>query len=89
MVAEDQLLKAADLLDTFGKEKREQFVCPDCGSGIEHISSNRDPANWLSVMLGFLAFGYAMPVKTWKCFDCKKEFKEPHEKHYPANDDEA
>ena len=90
MVAENQFEEAENLLKKFIRERQEQFVCPHCGSGnIDNISSNREPANWLSVLLGLLAFNYAMPVKTWKCFDCQKEFKEPHEKDPQADDDEA
>lgn len=90
MVAENQFEEAKNLLKEFNREREEQFVCPYCGSGnIANISSNREPANWLSVLLGLLAFDYAMPVKTWKCFDCQKEFKEPHEKDPQADDDEA
>jgi predicted RNA-binding Zn-ribbon protein involved in translation (DUF1610 family) len=81
MVAEDQLGKATALLSDFTKEKRNHFKCPNCGSGeIEYVSSPRETANWLSVILGFLFFSYAMPVKIWHCFTCGAEFKEPVEK---------
>jgi DNA-directed RNA polymerase subunit RPC12/RpoP len=85
MVSEDQFEKAQNLLLQFDKEKRNSFTCPYCSSGnIELISSNREPANWLSVLTGFLFFNYAMPVKTWHCFDCGKEFKEPKEHNKEA-----
>jgi len=82
MVAGDQLQQAQSLLHQFDHEKRNNFLCPYCSSGnIELVSSNKEPANWLSVLAGFLFFSYAMPVKTWHCFDCKKEFKEPKQYH--------
>ena len=85
MVAEDQFEKAQNLLSEFDQEKRKNFTCPYCSSGnIELISSNKEPANWLSVLTGFLFFNYAMPVKTWHCFDCGKEFKEPIENNKEA-----
>jgi DNA-directed RNA polymerase subunit RPC12/RpoP len=85
MVAEDQFEKAQNLLSEFDQEKRKNFTCPYCSSGnIELISSNKEPANWLSVLTGFLFFNYAMPVKTWHCFDCGKEFKEPMENNKEA-----
>ena len=80
MVAEDQFEQATDLLNKYYSEKRKNFTCPRCGSGnIEYISSPRDSGNWLSVLMGFLFFNFAMPIKIWKCFNCKKEFKEPSE----------
>ena len=82
MVAEDQVEQAQALLLQFDEEKRKSFTCPNCGSGnIEYISSNREAANWLSVILGFLFFSYALPVKTWRCFECKAEFKEPKDQY--------
>jgi len=84
MVPEEQLEKATELLKDFTKEKRNNFLCPNCGSGeIEYVSSPRETANWLSVILGFLFFSYAMPVKIWHCFTCKAEFKEPIEREEP------
>ena len=81
MVAEDDVEKAKSLLQEFQEEKRANYLCPKCGSGeIEYISSPKETANWLSVVLGFLFFNYAMPVKTWHCFTCGAEFKEPIEK---------
>lgn len=78
MVAADELEKAAALLKDFVQEKRSNFLCPNCGSGeIEYVSSPRETANWLSVILGFLFFSYAMSVKIWHCFKCGAEFKEP------------
>jgi DNA-directed RNA polymerase subunit RPC12/RpoP len=80
MVAEDQLQQAQNLLLQFDREKRSHFTCPYCNSGnIELVSSHKEPANWLSVLAGFLFFNYAMPVKIWHCFNCGKEFKEPKE----------
>jgi hypothetical protein len=80
MVAENQFEEASSLLAQFAEEKRKTFTCPHCNSGnIEYVSSERHPANWLSVILGFLFFSYAMPIKTWRCFDCKMEFREPKE----------
>ena len=80
MVARDQWDEAQKRLLQFDKEKRSRFTCPYCNSGnIELVSSNRKPANWLTVLAGFLLFAYAMPVKTWHCFDCSKEFQEPRE----------
>jgi len=82
MVAADQFEHAKNLLLEFDEEKRNNFTCPYCNSGnIELISSNKEPANWLSVLTGFLFFQYAMPVKTWHCFNCGKEFKEPRERN--------
>ena len=73
MVAENQFEEAGALLRAFDEEKRKNFTCPHCGSGkIEHISSNRKAANWLSVLAGLLFFNYAMPVKTWHCFNCSR-----------------
>jgi predicted RNA-binding Zn-ribbon protein involved in translation (DUF1610 family) len=86
MVAEDQMEKATALLQDFVKEKRNHFKCPNCGSGeIEFVSSPRETANWFSVILGLLFFNYAMPVKTWHCFKCGAEFKEPVEKEEIQN----
>lgn len=80
MVVENQFEEAKALLREFDAAKRASFTCPNCGSGnIEYVSSNREAANWLSVLLGFLFFSYAMPVKTWHCFQCKTDFKEPKE----------
>ena len=80
MVADDQVEEAKTLLSDFEKERRKHFSCPKCGSNeIEFVSSPREPANWLSVALGFLFLNYAMPVKTWHCFKCGAEFKEPVE----------
>ena len=80
MVADNQLEDANKLLVDFAAEKRKHFSCPNCGSNeIEFVSSPREPANWLSVALGFLFFSYAMPVKIWHCFKCTAEFKEPKE----------
>ena len=80
MVAETQLQEAKNLILQFDIEKRKAFTCPNCGSGnIEFVSSNREAANWLSVLLGFLFFSYALPVKTWRCFNCNTEFKEAKE----------
>ncbi|MGN6165351.1 MAG: putative signal transducing protein [Flavisolibacter sp.] len=80
MVAKDQLGQAQNLLFQFNREKRSNFTCPYCNSGnIELVSSNKEPANWLSVLAGFLLFNYAMPVKKWHCFNCGEEFKEPKE----------
>lgn len=80
MVADDQLEEAKNLLADFENERRKHFSCPKCGSNeIEFVSSPREPANWLSVALGFLFLSYAMPVKTWHCFKCGAEFKEPVE----------
>lgn len=85
MVAEDQFEEAQKLLLRFDLEKRNNFICPFCSSGnIELVSSNKEPANWLSVLAGFLFFNYAMAVKTWHCFDCGKEFKAPHERNEEA-----
>lgn len=82
MVAEDHFEKAQNLLLQFDEEKRKNFICPNCNSGnIELISSNKEPANWLSVLTGFLFFNYAIAVKTWHCFNCGKEFKEPQERN--------
>ena len=80
MVADSQVEEARKLLQDFENERRKNFSCPKCGSNeIEYISSPRETANWLSVALGFLFFNYAMPVKTWRCFKCRAEFKEPVE----------
>ena len=80
MVANNQLEEAKSLLADFETERRKHFSCPKCGSNeIEFVSSPREPANWLSVALGFLFLNYAMPVKTWHCFKCGAEFKEPVE----------
>ena len=80
MVASIQVNEAKNLLRLFEEEKRSRYSCPKCNSSnIELISSNRDPANWLSVILGFLVFSYAMATRTWRCFDCSAEFKEPRE----------
>jgi len=81
MVAENQLEEATNLYAQYSAEKKEAFTCPSCNSGnIEYISSDRKAVNWLSVLLGFLFFSYALPVKTWRCFNCGIEFKEPKEK---------
>jgi DNA-directed RNA polymerase subunit RPC12/RpoP len=89
MVAEPDLDKSVKLLQDFEAEKKTNFLCPNCGSGeIEYISSPRQPANWLSVALGFLLFNYAMPLKTWHCFTCGAEFKEPVEKELQGNGEE-
>lgn len=86
MVAQNQFEEAQQLLRQFVTEKQEKFVCPQCGSGnIELVSSPREKANWLSVLLGFLLFTYAMPIKTWHCFSCGAEFKEPKEQQEPSN----
>ena len=77
MVANNQLEEAKNLLVDFENERRKHFSCPKCGSN--EIEFVREPANWLSVALGFLFFSYAMPVKTWHCFKCGAEFKEPVE----------
>lgn len=80
MVADNQVEEAKRLLNDFAEEKRKHFSCPKCGSNeIEFISSPREGLNWLSVVLGFFFFDYAMPVKTWRCFSCGAEFKEPVE----------
>ena len=90
MVADDQLEEAKSLLAEFENERRKNFSCPTCGSSdIEFVSSPREPANWLSVALGFLFFDFAMPVKTWHCFKCGAEFKEPVERENKTNDDES
>jgi DNA-directed RNA polymerase subunit RPC12/RpoP len=82
MVAQNQLQKAQSLLLEFDTEKRSRFRCPYCNSGnIELVSSHKEPANWFSVLMGFLFFSYAMPVKIWHCFKCGKEFKEPEEQN--------
>jgi hypothetical protein len=82
MVAENQLKEATRLFAQYSAERKEAFTCPSCNSGnIEYISSDRKAVNWLSVVLGFLFFNYAMPIKTWRCFDCGIEFKEPKEKN--------
>jgi DNA-directed RNA polymerase subunit RPC12/RpoP len=80
MVAEDQLNDAKNLMADYRAERRQKYTCPYCGSGnIELISSNREKMNWLGFLLGLIAFDYALAVKTWRCFDCQKEFDEPKE----------
>jgi ribosomal protein L37AE/L43A len=89
MIADTHVEEAKKLLNDFADEKRKQFSCPKCGSNeIEFISSPRDGRNWLSVILGFFFFDYAMPVKTWHCFKCGTEFKEPVEQETKATGDE-
>ena len=89
MVADTQVEEVKSLLKDFAEEKRKQFSCPKCGSNdIDFISSPRDSRNWLSVILGFFFFDYAMPVKTWHCFTCGAEFKEPAEQVNKATGDE-
>src|SRR4051794_23008374 len=49
MVAESQLQEAQNCLLEFDRDKRNNFTCPHCNSGnIELVSSNKEPANWLS-----------------------------------------
>ncbi len=80
MVAEDQVEEAQNLIAEFIEEKRARFRCPVCESGnIEYISTNRKPANWFSVLFGFLLTSYAIPLQIWHCFQCNAEFEEPKE----------
>lgn len=85
MVAMYQLQQAQELLLQSDREKRSHFICPYCNSGnIELVCSHKEAANWFSVLMGFLFFSYAVPIKIWHCFNCGKEFKEPKEQNKEA-----
>jgi ribosomal protein L37AE/L43A len=81
MVAEYQLEAAMRILRHLEQETKNRLSCPKCNShNIHFVSTPRKASNWLSVIVGFLFTSYAVPVdKTWHCFDCGAEFKEPVE----------
>ncbi len=81
MVSNHQLNDAVVLFNNWQEERRKQFSCPFCGSNnIEFITTPGKPANWLSAVLTWMLGNYAIGVeKSWHCFDCKKDFKDPVE----------
>lgn len=82
MVAKEQKERAFELLQQFLQQTKSIFLCPQCGSNdIQLISSPRKAANWFSALASFLLGDYAIAAsKTWHCFTCGAEFKEPIEK---------
>ena len=81
MVAKGDVKRTRQLLNQFRNEKKEKLCCPYCGSSnIELVSTPRKAINWLSALTTFFLGDYAMAVeKTYHCFNCSKEFKEPKE----------
>ena len=82
MVAENDLQKSLELLNTFRAERKAKTVCPKCGShNVEFVSTPRKPGNWASVIIGVFITSFAPPVeKVYHCFDCTHEFGLAEEK---------
>ena len=83
MVARDDLQMALELLQHFTEERKSARSCPRCKShDIEFISSPRKASNWFSALAGFFLGDLAVAAeKTWRCFNCGTEFKEPLEQN--------
>jgi|SRR3569833_1207548 hypothetical protein len=82
MVAKEQKERAFELLQQFLQQTKSSLACPKCGSNdIQLISSPRKAINWFSALASFLLGDYAIAAnKTWHCFTCDADFKEPVEK---------
>ncbi len=87
MVAKDQLTRAKEILALIESGRKEEILCPNCGSNnIEFVTTPRKPGNWFSVLIGLLWTSFAMPVeKVYHCFNCGHEFNEPSNKETPEN----
>ena len=54
MVAQSQAGRANEILAQIKNDKREQTVCPQCGSqNVEFVSTPRKAVNWLTALFGF------------------------------------
>lgn len=75
-VPEDHIWQARKLLEQFDRERKEQLVCPSCGSHeVEYISNPAKSGNWISNIISYLFSGYSVSIKkTYHCFHCGKDF---------------
>ena len=80
MVVNNQAQEALDILNSLQAAHKASISCPACGShNIELVSSPRKPMNWISAIATFFFSSYALTVeKNYHCFNCSKEFTEPH-----------
>ncbi len=76
VVPEDQVWKARKLIEQFDRERKEQLVCPVCGSlEVEYVSNPARSGNWLSNIISYLFSGYSVSIKkAYHCFHCGNDF---------------
>lgn len=76
VVPEDQVWKARKLIEQFDRERKEQLVCPVCGSQeVEYVSNPARSGNWLSNIVSYLFSGYSVSIKkAYHCFHCGNDF---------------
>ena len=81
MINKNDSEKSLEILNALKEIRRKNFACPFCSShNIEYITSNRKPSNLISSFFTWILGSYAIGVKqVWHCFDCSKEFDNPHE----------
>ena len=79
MVAESNAKKALGLLNELHQSHKATTPCPRCGSSdIELVTTPRKASNWLSAILGFITFNYAMGAEqVLHCFNCSHEYPQP------------
>ncbi|HOZ84644.1 MAG TPA: DUF2007 domain-containing protein [Niabella sp.] len=78
MVAENQLIRARQILGTDKLAYKQQHPCPKCGSvNIEVVSTPRKASNWLGTFVNLLlSAGAPLPIdKVYHCFDCGTEYE--------------
>lgn len=88
MTSEADAKRAWGILKELEQEHKSMMAYPRCGShNIELVTTPRKASNWLSVFLGVISLGYAMPVDTVRhCFDCSHEFLVEKEKDTLTDD---
>lgn len=77
MVADVQLGRAIEILQSTKQNFNQQNPCPNCSStNIEYVSTPRRASNWLGTIFSAMFAGSATPIdKVYHCFDCGHEFE--------------
>jgi len=76
MVAQVQVARAIEILDSVARVQQEANACPQCGSlNVMLVSTPRKAVNWFSSLLGFFLGDLAVGAhKVNHCFHCGAEF---------------
>lgn len=72
VVHENQLARAAEIINTIEDIYRKSLTCPRCMSNNIHLVPNtKKAANWFSAIITSFFGNYAVSVHTvYRCFEC-------------------
>lgn len=79
MVAQVQVARAMEILESVVQAQQKDNPCPQCGSvNVTLVSTPRKAVNWFSSFLGFFLGDLAVGAhKVNHCFNCGAEFEPP------------